>query len=216
VNRADIRELIRKAQAAELAKEPQHAVELLQQAATALRDTDPARAASLLRQCTRLMPEREDLKEAAARAESAGEARPRKLALDMPQRGPVAADPTADGWCSFCCRPQGEVGPLVAGPAGAFICGRCIEGAAAILGQPLSTKARPVGTAAPWPVVAREVPTSPETPKADFIEAAVLLSKAVGWSLTEVRSLSEEERAKALEVLARGEPGPKKRQRRKP
>jgi energy-coupling factor transporter ATP-binding protein EcfA2 len=51
------------------------------------------------------------------------------------QRGPRRADPTVDAWCSFCCRPKVEVGALVAGPAGAFICATCVRASAELLGN---------------------------------------------------------------------------------
>jgi hypothetical protein len=50
------------------------------------------------------------------------------------ERGPTRADPSLDAWCSFCCRPRSEVGSLVAGPAGAFICAACIGESGALLG----------------------------------------------------------------------------------
>ncbi|WP_434389687.1 ClpX C4-type zinc finger protein [Melittangium boletus] len=50
------------------------------------------------------------------------------------ERGPTRADPTLDAWCSFCCRPKAEVGALVAGPAGAFICATCIAESGGLLG----------------------------------------------------------------------------------
>ncbi len=50
------------------------------------------------------------------------------------QRGPAAADPALDAWCSFCCRPKSEVGALVAGPAGAFICAGCVGRSAQLVG----------------------------------------------------------------------------------
>lgn len=52
-------------------------------------------------------------------------------------RGPQQADPAIDAWCSFCCRPKGEVGPLVAGPAGAFVCAACVTSAAKLLATPI-------------------------------------------------------------------------------
>ncbi|WP_224361030.1 ClpX C4-type zinc finger protein [Hyalangium versicolor] len=42
------------------------------------------------------------------------------------ERGPTRADPAIDAWCSFCCRPGVEVGELVAGPTGSFICAGCV------------------------------------------------------------------------------------------
>jgi hypothetical protein len=50
------------------------------------------------------------------------------------ERGPTRADPSMDAWCSFCCRPRGEVGELVAGPAGAFICSGCTGESRSLLG----------------------------------------------------------------------------------
>ncbi|MFL5358708.1 ClpX C4-type zinc finger protein [Archangium sp.] len=60
------------------------------------------------------------------------------------ERGPTRADPSLDAWCSFCCRPRSEVGPLVAGPAGAFICSACIGESGALLGGvvPMASAAR--------------------------------------------------------------------------
>lgn len=49
------------------------------------------------------------------------------------QRGPQRADPAIDAWCSFCCRPKLEVGALIAGPAGAFICATCVRASNALL-----------------------------------------------------------------------------------
>ncbi len=59
---------------------------------------------------------------------------PRRRELALFERSPTAADPRLDAWCSFCCRPKGEVGPLVSGPAGAFICQRCARVSVALLG----------------------------------------------------------------------------------
>ncbi len=50
------------------------------------------------------------------------------------ERGPTRADPAIEAWCSFCCRPQGEVGELVAGPTGSFICATCLRESHALLG----------------------------------------------------------------------------------
>ncbi len=50
------------------------------------------------------------------------------------ERGPTRADPSLAAWCSFCCKPKDEVGPLVAGPAGAFICERCLVESSQLLG----------------------------------------------------------------------------------
>lgn len=54
------------------------------------------------------------------------------------QRVPQLADPSIDAWCSFCCRPKAEIGPLVAGPTGAFVCESCLGASAELLGKTVS------------------------------------------------------------------------------
>jgi hypothetical protein len=62
----------------------------------------------------------------------------------MFDRGPTRADPTIDAWCSFCCRPSVEVGALIVGPTGSFICGACVTESRGLLGQEDDTvSARP-------------------------------------------------------------------------
>jgi len=66
----------------------------------------------------------------------AGRFPPRNKRLSrLIERGPVLADSSIDAWCSFCCRPRTEVGELVAGPAGAFICSGCVRESARLLGE---------------------------------------------------------------------------------
>ncbi len=61
---------------------------------------------------------------------------------EVAQRPPLAerevtlADPTAELWCSFCCRPQAEAGRLVGGPTGSFICASCVQKSLALLLSP--------------------------------------------------------------------------------
>ena len=194
--RSAMRELIREAQRAELEGEVGKAVQNLEQAAAeALNQSDVVRAVSLLRHCLRLEPGRDDLLE---RLERLGVAEPDGLApaepgrppLELPQRGPAAADPSVDCWCSFCCRPKDEVGPMVAGPAGAFICASCLV-AAVRIAELRTSRSSAAGAAAP--------PSPAAAP--GFIEAAVVLSRQLHWSLAEIRSLSPGERQRALEVL---------------
>jgi hypothetical protein len=65
-------------------------------------------------------------------------------------RGPTLADPALGAWCSFCCRPTTEVGSLVAGPAGAFICATCVGESSSLLGgvapRPVAERPRPQAT----------------------------------------------------------------------
>ena len=64
--------------------------------------------------------------------DSVAEVREGRVLLE--QRSPQLADPAIDAWCSFCCRPKTEVGPLVAGPAGAYICEGCVGTSSGLLG----------------------------------------------------------------------------------
>jgi hypothetical protein len=57
------------------------------------------------------------------------------------QRGPALADPHLDAWCSFCCRPKTEVGPVIAGPAGAYICAECVGTSARLASLEVSVAA---------------------------------------------------------------------------
>jgi hypothetical protein len=66
------------------------------------------------------------------------------------ERGPTRADPSLEAWCSFCCRPRSEVGSLVAGPAGAFICSSCVVESGGLLGDVAPVAA---GVRAPHPRV---------------------------------------------------------------
>jgi hypothetical protein len=63
------------------------------------------------------------------------------------ERGPQQADPAVEAWCSFCCRPKGEVGPLVAGPAGAYVCAACVTSAAKLLATPIAALPVPAPSA---------------------------------------------------------------------
>ncbi|MBL9038237.1 MAG: ClpX C4-type zinc finger protein, partial [Archangium sp.] len=54
------------------------------------------------------------------------------------ERIPVLAEASADAWCSFCCRSQRDVGPVVAGPAGAYVCAGCVSVAGELLGRTVS------------------------------------------------------------------------------
>ena len=62
--------------------------------------------------------------------------RARRMESSIFDRGPQPADPAIDAWCSFCCKPKAEVGALIAGPAGAFICASCLSTSANLLALP--------------------------------------------------------------------------------
>jgi hypothetical protein len=72
-------------------------------------------------------------------------------------RGPTRADPTLDAWCSFCCRPRAEVGEMVAGPTGSFICAACVGESQSLLGLE-----RAAPSSRPPPARRKEEPGTPE------------------------------------------------------
>jgi hypothetical protein len=128
---SDVRQLIADAQAAEIKGNKLEAIALLRKAAEYYRDRKlGSKALKMLRQIRRLEGIDEDQPEPEPEPEPmpfetetfVGPNPPRTIA----ERGPVLADPTAEAWCSFCCRPKAEVGPLVAAPTGTFICRRCV------------------------------------------------------------------------------------------
>jgi len=124
---SDVREYLRAAQAAEIRGDTVRAIELLRSAAAAYQQAgNQPRAEQMLRHAQRL------------------EARPLKAphAVDpeLTQRGPTLADPAQAAWCSFCCRPRDEVGRLVAGPAGAFICTACACQSSSLLAARASSR----------------------------------------------------------------------------
>ncbi len=110
----NVRELLAQAQAAEVRGDRERAVSLLNKAADIYEQGDNlARAEKMRRHVARL--------EAAA-LEPDWRAEGRLI----PERGPTPPDQSLDAWCSFCCRPHKETGPLVGGPTGSFICKECI------------------------------------------------------------------------------------------
>ncbi len=117
----DVRQLLMSAQAAERTGDLRLAQELLEQAARACQAGGrAARAEQLLRHARRL-----------------AETLPGDGTRPFLERVAVLAEASQSAWCSFCCRPSTEVGRLVAGPAGAFICRGCVERAVALL-QPVT------------------------------------------------------------------------------
>src|SRR5712664_330823 len=161
---SDVREYLRAAQAAEIRGDTASAAEILKAAADAfLKAGNDPRAQQMLRHVARLKGDPAPVE--AAQPETASESNPksgearevsprgerRSRAADpeFAQRAPSLADPDAPAWCSFCCRPRGEVGQLVAGPAGAFICAACAGESTSLLGGPRRPSlSGPVGSAA--------------------------------------------------------------------
>jgi hypothetical protein len=181
MSREEARDHVRAAQEAEIAGNRAGAVGHLERAALAfVRTGQMARAAQMYQHALRLAPDRQDLREAMAKAESwaakkSAEASPPTVepspdlaqALDeatrsnehpgLPngvstadfQRGPTRAPADVDAWCSFCCRPMRETGPLAQGPAGAYICASCLQTSAELLRAILPAAEAPAAPAAP-------------------------------------------------------------------
>ncbi len=113
----DVRQLLMSAQAAERSGDLHLAQQLLEQAAQACEAGGRAARADQFRRHARRL----------------AETLPGDSRRPFLERGPVLADAGQAAWCSFCCRPSREVGSLVAGPAGAYICRACLERAVALL-----------------------------------------------------------------------------------
>jgi hypothetical protein len=128
-----IRELLADAQAAEVRGDKAEAARILRKAAALYRDANNhARALKMLRHARRLEGLDEDdasqdgATEVAVSEALASPPRARRPKRELEERVAMLAPPALDAWCSFCCRPRAEVGTLVAGPAGAFICESCV------------------------------------------------------------------------------------------
>jgi hypothetical protein len=157
----DARDYIREAQTAEIHGDKAQAIELLKKAADLYqREGKAMRAAQMLRQAQRLGGEEPhngeplpvdtapakvfhlpDPEPAADGIENFDESSHRKLA----DRGPSLALPALRAWCSFCCRPSDEAGPVIAGPTGAYICRSCLDESTRLL----SVTPRPTVASAP-------------------------------------------------------------------
>ncbi|MBJ6762503.1 hypothetical protein JGU66_17160 [Myxococcaceae bacterium JPH2] len=99
------------------------------------------------------------------------EGRGRRGTPRLIERGPVRAPDDVEAWCSFCCRPRGEVGALVASPAGAFICRACLEESTHLLSEvPAVPRAGAAQGAAPS-VAVEPVGVGQEQPRAQITEA---------------------------------------------
>ncbi len=177
----DVREYIRAAQSAEIRGDTEGAIANLVKAAALYRTSgNIPRALQMLRHARRLDGTRQDvvdelnrlewiperpLKQAFSPEEAEEEAKRALAPLDevepvtarqLIERGPTRADPSLAAWCSFCCRPTNEVGPLVAGPAGAFICRTCVEESRRLLGAANGEEETPKNVPLP-PDVQREL-----------------------------------------------------------
>lgn len=118
----NVKDLIRAAQAAEIRGDYALAIDFLKKSAAAYESLgNVPRAQQMLRHVQRLNGKPSTI--------DAVVERPAPVVINglsrFQQRGPTLADESLDVWCSFCCRPQKDIGRVVAGPAGAFICGSC-------------------------------------------------------------------------------------------
>ncbi|MBK7858736.1 MAG: ClpX C4-type zinc finger protein [Archangiaceae bacterium] len=128
---SDVRQVLAEAQAAEARGDKSQAISLLKRAAELYRDgQNHQRALKMLRHIRRL--EGIEELEVLEGGNAPGPQGRRRRVIE--ERGPQAADPSLDAWCSFCCRPKAEAGPLVSGPTGSFICASCLGAAQGFLG----------------------------------------------------------------------------------
>lgn len=211
---SEIRRLLADAQDAERRGKKEEASRLLRVAAAWYRDRQMLqRAGQMLRNARRV----EGLEEAEPAADSVfgfGEefegASPEVSEDDegrvlIEQRVPQLADPALDAWCSFCCRPKVEVGPLVAGPAGAYVCQGCVATSAGLLHQQLPPAVSPAPEEAPWQVQALpfELGTQRRA-RARFTRGrsrlALVIGPEGGGKSTWLRSLGAQPDLRCLEV----------------
>lgn len=178
---SEIRRLLADAQAAERRGKKDEASRLLRIAAAWYRDRQMLqRAGQMLRHARRVEGVDDETNlEAVSGDEAVPEiAQGNEGRVMVEQRVPQLADPSLEAWCSFCCRPRAEVGALVAGPTGAFVCASCLGASAELLGQSVSLSA--VGQSA-WEVktLAFEL-TSQRRARARFTRSRSRLALVIG------------------------------------
>ncbi len=214
----DVREYLRAAQQAEVKGDKPRAVELLEKAARLYTAAgNPTRALSVLRHARRLddgaRPELDeqvkrlewlpddplsraisqdvDKEEDVALASLDALGEEAKATRALVERGPQLADRSAQAWCSFCCRPRAEVGELVAGPAGAYVCGGCLDEAGRLLHRPARAVEElvPVLFDGPLPGASAEERPSPALAGVDLLgqaAAVAVVDRALRLSLAGV------------------------------
>ncbi len=169
---SSIRQLLASAQAAEISGDFGKAVEFLRSAeAFYLERSQTSRAQQMVRQIMRLesrqgqtptlgfgdelidgVPPQVDESENDGPASSANAIDAEALEFE---RVMSLTEPTADAWCSFCCRPQSLVGRLAAGPAGAYTCASCATTAVELIGGgPVSRSEAPPAPQVREPIAA--------------------------------------------------------------
>ncbi|MBX7114572.1 MAG: ClpX C4-type zinc finger protein [Myxococcaceae bacterium] len=133
----NVRELLAQAQAAEVRGDRAKAVSLLNKAADIYEQGDNlARAEKMRRHVARLETEAQTALPS-VKSDSVAALEPdwRAEGRFIHERGPTPPDQSLDAWCSFCCRPHKESGPLVGGPTGSFICKECVDTAHRLIPQ---------------------------------------------------------------------------------
>ncbi len=225
----DIRDFIRAAQAAEVGGDKRRAIELLRKAASLYqREGKSSRALQMLRHAQRLGGEQAGVVEdpdasegtppveenlllnLSGESELAGDSTSEEIpgavgGAALVQRGPTVADPTLDAWCSFCCRPTREAGPLVAGPAGAFICSSCLRICSGILSRTESD--HPGRSTVPPPSAGDQIPVvgqragrrAVETALGLPVRAILLLGPEGSGKTTYLKQLHEQGRGRYVE-----------------
>jgi hypothetical protein len=129
-----IRDMLAQAQAAEVRRDFVTAIALLQEAQAHYRQAgQEAQAERMGRQVLRLREAASPQPAVATDDFGFGDSLEDVAPKPLPDRGPTLTAPP-DAWCSFCCRPSDEVAPLVAGPAGAFVCADCAGRSVLLLG----------------------------------------------------------------------------------
>ena len=184
---SEIRRLLSDAQDAERRGKKEEASRLLRIAAAWYRDRQMLkRAGQMLRHARRVEGiEEEEPGDAVFGFGEDFEGGPAPEVAEGPalveQRVPQLADPALDAWCSFCCRPKSEVGPLVAGPAGAYVCKGCLQTSASLLSlSPLGERVGERGDG-PWEVKALPFElTSQRRARARFTRSRARLALVIG------------------------------------
>jgi hypothetical protein len=157
----EAKDLVREAQRAEVSGNKKEASRLLREAAASYAQAElPAREQKMLRHAERLEGDEWGFGDSLL-ADAADVERVVETARTLVEKkGPELAERERALWCSFCCRPNLEVGALVAGVTGVYVCAECVVASAHLLQvaveAPLKKPQESEATWLPWQAQALE------------------------------------------------------------
>jgi ClpX C4-type zinc finger len=145
----EAKDLVREAQRAEVIGNKKEASRLLREAAASYAQASlPAREQKMLRHAERLEGDEWGFGDSLLADDVERAAEPARTLVE--KKGPELAERERALWCSFCCRPNVEVGALVAGVTGVYVCAECVVASAHLLQVAVEAPMKPQEAEVSW------------------------------------------------------------------